>query len=494
MGRLLFKMLVGGLAALAAWMIIEPTNPGLRSREAWQGFEIRLLLTVGIFMGVSLGALDGYFQGSRLHTARGAILGLVFGSIGMMLGYSIGGQLSTAIFGGVYDGLRPDQLLSRTIAIAPAGAFLGLGIGASTLNLKRMWQSGIGGLLGGAAGGFLFNIMGQILGPLAVSVQGVTGGQQAEVGQLPRALTLVVIGACIGLFIGLVELISRSAWVRLVLGRNEGKEWPIDAPQTFLGRNERAGIPLFGDPNIAPMHACIIKQGNAYTINDGGSPAGTYVNGQRIQSAPLFHGAQITIGSYTLQFLMKKGAAPVRGPEQFNQAYAIQGQYPQQPQPAPVPAGYPTQAMPPASQPAPGSLYGAQPTQAMPPPSGAPYPTAHQPTVAFPAPTSQPTMAYPAAAAMGFTLAVLDGPLIGQRYPIRGPIELGRESASVPMSFDTGASRRHASIAPGPMGLIVSDLGSTNGTFVNGQRVQSANAGPGDLIRVGATTFRVEPG
>ena len=91
-------------------------------------------------------------------------------------------------------------------------------------------------------------------------------------------------------------------------------------------------------------------------------------------------------------------------------------------------------------------------------------------------------------------LAAVDGPLVGQRFPVRGPLELGRESPSVPMSFDTGASRRHASVVPGPAGLFVSDLNSTNGTFVNGQRVQTANAGPGDLIKIGATTFRVEPG
>ncbi|MFI5385754.1 MAG: FHA domain-containing protein [Fimbriimonadales bacterium] len=509
MGRLLFKALVGGIAALVGWMLIEPSNPGMKSIDNWQSFEMRMLLLVGVLLGCALGALDGYFQGSRLHTLRGAGLGLVFGVIGMMLGHSVGSAMAQAISGGVYDGLGPGAILSRTLAIAPMGLFLGLGIGASTLVPKRIWQSGIGGLIGGAAGGFLFNVVGSIVGPLAVAVQNPTPGAAVEVGQLPRALTLTLIGLCIGLFIGLVELVSRSAWVRLVLGRNEGKEWPIDSAQTFLGRSERAQIPLFGDPNIAPMHACIAKQGNAYTISDGGSQVGTYVNGQRIQQAPLFHGAQIQVGSYALQFLMKHGAVPARGPENFNQAYAIQdpmvgyphpGQAAQPSGAAPYggqPVAYPTQAMPqqgsapfgypaPAAQhPVPGSLYGSQPTQVIPSPSGAF--AAQQPTIAYPVPGAQ----HPAP---GFTLAVLDGPLIGQRFPVRNMIELGRESSSIPMGFDTGASRRHASVAPGPMGLMVSDLNSTNGTFVNGQRVQSANAGPGDLIKIGATTFRVEPG
>jgi pSer/pThr/pTyr-binding forkhead associated (FHA) protein len=38
----------------------------------------------------------------------------------------------------------------------------------------------------------------------------------------------------------------------------------------------------------------------------------------------------------------------------------------------------------------------------------------------------------------------------------------------------------------------LADLGSTNGTYVNGQRVLSATLKPGDLVRIGATTFRVE--
>jgi pSer/pThr/pTyr-binding forkhead associated (FHA) protein len=324
-----------------------------------------------------------------------------------------------------------------------------------------------------------------------------------ETGAASRGLYFALVGGLIALFIGIVDLLARSAWVRLVLGRNEGKEWVVDAPQTFIGRNERANIPLFGDPNIAPMHACITKQGHSYAISDGGSAVGTYVNGQRIQSSPLFHGAQIQIGSYALQFLVKHGAAPARGPENFNQAYAIQNQqvgYPRQQDPAPVayptqampPAGYPTQAMPPAGGPAPGSLYGSAPTQAMPQQSGG-FPPQQQ-TVAYQNPASQPTTAYTPAGASGFTLAAVDGPLLGQRFAVRSVIELGRESASVPMSFDTGVSRRHASISPGPVGVMVQDLGSTNGTFVNGQRVQSANAGPGDLIKIGATTFRVEPG
>lgn len=497
MGQLLLKMLVGAAAGLAIWMLFEPFAPPLGSpREpTW---ELEFVMCLGMAVGLAVGGLNGWIQGSRVHLLRGAGLGLLFGGIGASLGYEIGASLVTGIFHDPAVFISPQytlptRMFARVLALAPIGAFLGVAIGASTLNTRRAVQGMLGGVIGGAVAGFAFDPVGTVVGPFMVGVNGGAHGSSVETGAVSRAITAVLIGALIALFIAIVDLLARSAWVRLVLGRNEGKEWPVDSERTFIGRNERANIPLFGDPNVAPMHACIIKQGQAYTISDGGSPMGTFVNGQRIQNAPLFHGAQIQIGSYALQFLMKHGAAPARGPENFNQAYAIQNQpvgvsaYGAQP-------GYPAQPQTAAASPAPGSLYGSAPTQVMPSASGSYAPQQQQPTVAFPNPASQPTTAYTPVGAGGFTLVGVDGPLIGQRFPVRGVVELGRESASVPMSYDTNASRRHASVAPGPIGLMVSDLNSTNGTFVNGQRVQSANAGPGDMIRIGATTFRVEPG
>jgi pSer/pThr/pTyr-binding forkhead associated (FHA) protein len=500
MGQLLLKMLVGAIAGLLIWMLFEPFAPKLASPD-WPAWELKFVLCLGMAIGLAVGALNGWIRGSRSHLLVGAGLGFLFGGIGAPLGYQIGGGLCTAMFGHTVflsnEYSMATKTIARVVALTPIGIFLGGGIGASSLNGRRTLQGIIGGLIGAGIGGLVFDTLGYIVGPMNVGLSGGGHGQNMETGAMSRGLYAVLLGGLIALFIGIVDMIARSAWVRLVLGRNEGKEWPVDSPQTYIGRNERANIPLFGDPNIAPMHACIIKQGNTYSIADGGSPAGTFVNGQRIQQAPLFHGAQIQIGSYALQFQMRHGAAPARGPENFNQAYQLQ---PNDPQPygGGAPQGYPPPGYPPTGSPppqqagAPGSLYGSQPTQVMPSPSGA-FPP-QQPTVAFPSPTSQPTQAYTPAGAGGFTLAAVDGPLAGQRFPVRGPIELGRESGSIPMSFDTGASRRHASVSPGPMGVMVADLNSTNGTFVNGQRVQTANAGPGDLIKIGSTTFRVEPG
>jgi len=102
---------------------------------------------------------------------------------------------------------------------------------------------------------------------------------------------------------------------------------------------------------------------------------------------------------------------------------------------------------------------------------------------------SQPTMAV---GPVSMFVVVTSGPSTGQRFPVGGGLEVGREATGIRLSGDSQASRRHARLQSTPTGIEVSDLGSTNGTFVNGQRIQTAVAGPGDVIQVGSTSLRIE--
>jgi len=481
MGRLFSKFFIGGIAGLFAWMICEPGAPR-QINGNWGAWENGFLLALGALIGLAVGGLDGYSRGGKRHTGMGIGLGLIFGAVGASCGHGIGSALSTAIFGGgVFSELNNNivkVIPARIVAFVPIGACLGAAIGASSLNLKKVIQGAIGGALGAGVAGLSFDIIGSILGSTILQARGQTSG---EVGTPARAIMAVLLGAGIGLFIGLVERFSRSAWLRLNLGRNEGKEWSIDSAQTFIGRSEGASVPLFGDSNIAPIHASIQKQGQNYVLVDGGSPMGTLVNGQRVQQAMLSHGSQIQIGSFVLQFLLKNQPAPVVGPEAYR---AAQG-YPMQANPYGAPApGMQGQSQMQGQYPMPG-----QPTQMNPGPV-----MPGQPTQAFPnVGGSQPTVAYGGGMGGGFSLIALDGPLMGQRFPVGGPVEIGREGSGIRMPQDGNASRRHAAVSPGMGCVAVQDLGSTNGTFVNGQRVSQASAGPGDMIKVGSTTFRVEP-
>ena len=90
---------------------------------------------------------------------------------------------------------------------------------------------------------------------------------------------------------------------------------------------------------------------------------------------------------------------------------------------------------------------------------------------------------------------VLDGPgrRKGDTIEVTNAIVLGRDRrAGVRLDDDEFASARHARIEPRSDGTWVEDLGSTNGTFVNGERITAERLKKGDVVRVGQTELRLE--
>lgn len=92
---------------------------------------------------------------------------------------------------------------------------------------------------------------------------------------------------------------------------------------------------------------------------------------------------------------------------------------------------------------------------------------------------------------------VLQGPDKGRRFELPdAPALVGRESRALPLSDNT-VSRRHAELIPGDDGWVLRDLGSSNGTYINGLRVTNRyQLKLGDQIRVGRTlmVFGSQPG
>lgn len=81
--------------------------------------------------------------------------------------------------------------------------------------------------------------------------------------------------------------------------------------------------------------------------------------------------------------------------------------------------------------------------------------------------------------------------LEGREYPITGKTTLGRDSQCTIPIAGTHLSRRHAEILPGNDGLLIRDLNSVNGTFVNGKRVEQAFLRNGDRVRFDTVTFEI---
>jgi hypothetical protein len=83
----------------------------------------------------------------------------------------------------------------------------------------------------------------------------------------------------------------------------------------------------------------------------------------------------------------------------------------------------------------------------------------------------------------------------GRTYPLGiGSTVIGRGDQASLRLPDVGISRRHARIDYDGSQVVLTDLGSTNGSMVNGQRVSAVALNPGDMIQIGTTTltFRVD--
>jgi diguanylate cyclase (GGDEF)-like protein len=86
-------------------------------------------------------------------------------------------------------------------------------------------------------------------------------------------------------------------------------------------------------------------------------------------------------------------------------------------------------------------------------------------------------------------LVVIAGAHLGEIFPVEGEIIIGRDlDANLRLAEDEGVSRRHARVTPVADGALLADLGSQNGTYVDGDRVQERVLKEGMKIRIGQTT------
>jgi pSer/pThr/pTyr-binding forkhead associated (FHA) protein len=79
------------------------------------------------------------------------------------------------------------------------------------------------------------------------------------------------------------------------------------------------------------------------------------------------------------------------------------------------------------------------------------------------------------------------GPLESQQFSVQGTIMIGRDSNAdiVILTPDKQVSRLHASIKATKENVILSDLGSKNGTYINGERIQKPEIlNDGDMIQI----------
>ena len=90
-----------------------------------------------------------------------------------------------------------------------------------------------------------------------------------------------------------------------------------------------------------------------------------------------------------------------------------------------------------------------------------------------------------------FVLRGTAGKLFGRAFPLATAMTVGRAPESGLCLDESGISRAHARLLPTEEGLQVEDLGSTNGTFINGKRVLHGVARVGDELAFDTLRFQL---
>lgn len=220
-------------------------------------------------------ARDGAWRRAARDAGRGAIAGALGGAIGLVVGE-------------VVIGLIRGGLLGR----AASWGILGCGIGSGLGLAGRSRQGFAFGIVGGSIGG--------TLGGLAFEVLRVRLGNRYDWGQ---GVGIVLLGAGLGLALALAEQALRRAWVRVVHGRQEGRDYTLTRSRSALGLDERAEVGLFGDPTVARRHAEIIVAGRDYVLVNLDPRNGTVVNGQAVLTRHVLRdGDMINLGQTSLRF------------------------------------------------------------------------------------------------------------------------------------------------------------------------------------------------
>jgi len=94
----------------------------------------------------------------------------------------------------------------------------------------------------------------------------------------------------------------------------------------------------------------------------------------------------------------------------------------------------------------------------------------------------------------GGRLLVVKGPDRGEMFEVGvAPITLGSGHGCDVLLSDPTVSRKHLEAAPGPEGVVLRDLGSTNGSFVQGAKFQELTLGFGTEVTIGKTVLKYVP-
>jgi hypothetical protein len=291
----------GGWAALAGWAL------GLALGAIAENSLFRALiegLSVGMLVALALGFVDILWNTGGRQMSQALLRGLVVAGIGCVSGLLGAGVGEVLVLLAGWVAHRDIEILG-VVGWVLSGLLIGASIGlydwwqlrqrgeAAAGAVRKVRNGILGGLLGGLIGTALYWALRLAL----------TAVLRRDNLLSSSAWGFVALGLCIGLFIGLAQVIFKEAWVRVEEGFRAGRELILSKDEVTIGRAEACDIGLFGDAGVERTHARILLKNQRYLLTDAGTEGGTFLNDQRVgQPTPLRDGDVIRLGKSRLRF------------------------------------------------------------------------------------------------------------------------------------------------------------------------------------------------
>ncbi|MEQ9379800.1 MAG: FHA domain-containing protein [Pirellulales bacterium] len=298
---------VGGLVA---WAITEPFFDDNADDTAATIAAIAIFPAVSGCVGLFLGTAEGLMCRNIPRAMMSGAVGLGVGFVGGLLAlipcgmvFSMMSEISFSLWDNPQAEEMPTGLallvlmMGRGAAWSIAAIPAGIGQGIALREKKVIINGLVGAVLGGLLGGLLFD---------PISLIFLTDDGQAAAS---RAVGFATIGCLVGLFVGLVEGWTKTAWLLMQKGPLAGKQFILFKDTTMVGSVPKADIYLFKDDAIEAKHALIYNRGGSFEIEDCKTDDGTYVNGIPITRQTLRHGDQIVLGKTVLEFSVRESDA-----------------------------------------------------------------------------------------------------------------------------------------------------------------------------------------
>ena len=258
---------------------------------------------VGLFIGAADGLVCRALRRALLSGLIGFLVGFIGGFIATVLATLIYAPLNSLALHESQDCAGPlsvfgfvIQMIGRALAWGMAGVAMGLGQGIA-LKSKRLFAYGLmGGIIGGLLGGLFFD-------PIDLLLLGI----EKPSAHVSRLVGLLLIGGTVGTMIGLVELLARDAWLRMVEGPLAGKEFLVFKDTMLLGSSPRSDIYLFSDNQVVAHHATLRSAGDECEVENHDDAHPVLINNRKITRSRIRHGDRITIGRTSFIFESRQG-------------------------------------------------------------------------------------------------------------------------------------------------------------------------------------------